>query len=221
MNTLFSSVFVSYFASVVTEHISASSLISSDVKAPVPGNAFDTKVTGSATEIATSETATNSMMLSPKRTPTVPDLELGRVGHRNHAAYMGDSQLNIDDFREAYYWVRKNTKKDAKAMSTTEEASYKALRWHGVDYVLILFEGVIGNLGDDINKFQWMVRIAEGVFPNEANETNFFTPSGEYKVDHDATPTIKNSLTRCSTIALQNSLVARLSITSVRDLEQD
>ncbi|KAG0278807.1 oligosaccharyl transferase stt3 subunit [Linnemannia exigua] len=140
------------------------------------------------------------------------------------------SQMIIDDFREAYYWLRKNTKEDAKvmswwdygyqmagmanvttlvdnntwnnthiatvgkAMSTSEEVSYKVLRQHDVDYVLILFGGVIGYSGDDINKFLWMIRIAEGVYPNDVKEANFFTPRGEYKVDHDATKTMKESL---------------------------
>ncbi|KAF8940130.1 oligosaccharyl transferase stt3 subunit [Dissophora ornata] len=145
---------------------------------------------------------------------------------RNHDG----SQLIIDDFREAYYWLRKNTDDDAKvmswwdygyqmagmanittlvdnntwnnthiatvgkAMSTSEEVSYQVLRQHDVDYVLILFGGVIGYSGDDINKFLWMIRIAEGVYPNDVKESTFFTSRGEYKVDHDATPTMKNSL---------------------------
>ena len=36
-----------------------------------------------------------------------------------------------------------------------------------VDYVLVIFGGVIGYSGDDINKFLWMVRIAEGEHPND------------------------------------------------------
>ena len=31
--------------------------------------------------------------------------------------------------------------------------------------VLVIFGGVIGYSGDDINKFLWMVRIAEGEHP--------------------------------------------------------
>ena len=34
-----------------------------------------------------------------------------------------------------------------------------------VDYVLVIFGGVIGYSGDDINKFLWMARIAEGEHP--------------------------------------------------------
>ncbi|KAF9933331.1 oligosaccharyl transferase stt3 subunit, partial [Linnemannia zychae] len=80
------------------------------------------------------------------------------------------------------------------AMATSEEVSYQVLRQHDVDYVLILFGGVIGYSGDDINKFLWMIRIAEGVYPNDVKEANFFTARGEYKVDHEATKTMRDSL---------------------------
>ncbi|KTW28657.1 dolichyl-diphosphooligosaccharide--protein glycosyltransferase subunit STT3 [Pneumocystis jirovecii RU7] len=135
----------------------------------------------------------------------------------------------IDDYREAYYWLRKNTPYDAKIaswwdygyqiggladritlvdnntwnnthiatvgkiMSSPEEISYPILRKHDVDYVLIIFGGLLGYSGDDINKFLWMVRIAEGVWPNEVRENDFFSYSG-YRVDKEATPTMKNSL---------------------------
>jgi hypothetical protein len=36
-----------------------------------------------------------------------------------------------------------------------------------VDYVLVIFGGLIGYSGDDINKFLWMVRIAEGEHPKD------------------------------------------------------
>lgn len=147
------------------------------------------------------------------------------------ASKMADgSQFIIDDYREAYYWLRKNTPEDArvmswwdygyqiagmadkvtlvdnntwnnthiatvgKAMSTGEETAYPILKKHDVDYVLVVFGGLLGYSGDDINKFLWMVRIAEGIWPDEVKERNFFTPRGEYKVDGDATETMKNSL---------------------------
>ncbi|KPM41609.1 Dolichyl-diphosphooligosaccharide--protein glycosyltransferase subunit stt3 [Neonectria ditissima] len=140
------------------------------------------------------------------------------------------SQHIIDDYREAYQWLRQNTKEDAKimswwdygyqiggmadrptlvdnntwnnthiatvgkAMSSREEVSYPIMRQHEVDYVLVVFGGLLGYSGDDINKFLWMVRIAEGIWPDEVKERDFFTTRGEYKVDHDATETMKNSL---------------------------
>ena len=145
------------------------------------------------------------------------------------------SQHIIDDFREAYYWIRQNTVEDAKIMSwwdygyqiagmadrvtlvdnntwnnthigavgkmmsLSEEDSYADLRRYGVDYVLVIFGGLIGYSGyvfyylaweeeelmgrDDINKFLWMVRIAQGEWPDEVQEANYFTQRGEYAVD--------------------------------------
>lgn len=140
------------------------------------------------------------------------------------------SQHIIDDFREAYYWLRRNTEKDAKimswwdygyqiagmadrptlvdnntwnnthiatvgrAMSSNEEDAYEIMQKHDVDYVLVIFGGLLGYSGDDINKYLWMIRIAEGVWPDKIKEANYFTPSGDYRVDDQASPTMKNSL---------------------------
>ena len=162
------------------------------------------------------------------------------------------SQHIIDDYREAYYWLRQNTHQTAKvmswwdygyqiggmadrptlvdnntwnnthiatvgkAMSSREEVSYPIMRQHEVDYVLVVFGGLLGYSGDDINKFLWMVRIAEGnasppprsasntqltyfckyagIWPDEVKERDFFTARGEYKIDDEATPTMRNSL---------------------------
>jgi dolichyl-diphosphooligosaccharide--protein glycosyltransferase len=93
------------------------------------------------------------------------------------------SQNIIDDFREAYYWLRQNTPQDAvvmswwdygyqiagmadrptlvdnntwnnthiatvgKAMSSSEEVAYPILRKHDVDYVLVIFGGLLGYSG--------------------------------------------------------------------------
>lgn len=79
-------------------------------------------------------------------------------------------------------------------MSSREEVAYPILRKHDVDYVLVIFGGLLGYSGDDINKFLWMVRIAQGVWPDEIQEPNYFTPTGEYRVDDRASETMKNSL---------------------------
>ena len=47
-------------------------------------------------------------------------------------------------------------------MSSNETRSYEIMQSLGVDYVLVIFGGMIGYSGDDINKFLWMVRIAQG-----------------------------------------------------------
>lgn len=64
-------------------------------------------------------------------------------------------------------------------MSSNETAAYDIMRQLDVNYVLVIFGGVIGYSGDDINKFLWMVRIAEGEHPkdirvSESTNTNIY-----------------------------------------------
>nr|XP_039267682.1 dolichyl-diphosphooligosaccharide--protein glycosyltransferase subunit STT3B-like [Styela clava] len=147
------------------------------------------------------------------------------------ASYNNDGSRNIlDDFREAYYWLRQNTHEKArvmswwdygyqiagmanrttlvdnntwnnshialvgKAMSSTEDKAIEIMRALDVDYVLVIFGGVIGYSGDDINKFLWMVRIAEGEHPKDIKESNYFTPQGEFRVDKGGSKTLLNCL---------------------------
>ncbi|XP_052823584.1 dolichyl-diphosphooligosaccharide--protein glycosyltransferase subunit STT3B [Octopus bimaculoides] len=140
------------------------------------------------------------------------------------------SRTILDDFREAYYWLRQNTHDKArimswwdygyqiagmgnrttlvdnntwnnshialvgKAMSSNETAAYDIMRSLDVNYVLVIFGGVIGYSGDDINKFLWMVRIAEGEHPKDIRESDYFTPQGEFRVDAAGSSTLLNCL---------------------------
>jgi dolichyl-diphosphooligosaccharide--protein glycosyltransferase len=79
-------------------------------------------------------------------------------------------------------------------MSSSEEVAYPILRKHDVEYVLVIFGALIGYSGDDINKFLWMVRIAQGVWPDEIQESSYFTPQGEYRIDDRASQTMKDCL---------------------------
>ena len=81
-----------------------------------------------------------------------------------------------------------------KAMSSNESRAYEIMTELNVDYVLVIFGGVMGYSGDDINKFLWMVRIAEGEHPNEIRESDYFTERGEFRVDSEGTPTLLNCL---------------------------
>ncbi|XP_063231539.1 dolichyl-diphosphooligosaccharide--protein glycosyltransferase subunit STT3B [Bacillus rossius redtenbacheri] len=81
-----------------------------------------------------------------------------------------------------------------KAMSSNESEAYKIMTSLDVDYVLVIFGGVIGYSGDDINKFLWMVRIAEGEHPKDIRESDYFTDRGEFRVDAEGTPTLLNCL---------------------------
>eukprot|EP00126_Sphaerothecum_destruens_P015618 Sdes_comp9647_c0_seq1m1141 len=139
------------------------------------------------------------------------------------------SRYILDDFREAYYWLRRNTHEKARvmswwdygyqitgmanrtvlvdnntwnnshialvgmAMSSNETFAYQIMRELDVDYVLVIFGGMMGYSGDDINKFLWMIRIAEGEHPDKVSEASFFA-AGQYRVDSGATQTMKDSL---------------------------
>lgn len=81
-----------------------------------------------------------------------------------------------------------------KAMSSPEEKAYEIMTSLDVDYVLVIFGGVIGYSGDDINKFLWMVRIAEGEHPKDIRESDFFTERGEFRVDNEGAPALLNCL---------------------------
>ncbi|KAI1721475.1 oligosaccharyl transferase STT3 subunit domain-containing protein [Ditylenchus destructor] len=80
------------------------------------------------------------------------------------------------------------------AMSSNESFAYEIMKQLDVDYVLVIFGGVIGYSGDDINKFLWMVRIAEGEHPKIIREGDYFTESGEYSVGAQASETMLNSI---------------------------
>lgn len=81
-----------------------------------------------------------------------------------------------------------------KAMSSNESAAYEIMTSLDVDYVLIIFGGMIGYSGDDVNKFLWMIRIAEGEHPQDIRESDYFSEKGEFKIDSEASPTLLNSL---------------------------
>lgn len=136
----------------------------------------------------------------------------------------------IDDFREAYQWIRKNTPPEAKVLAwwdygyqlagmadrptivdnntwnnehialvgrilaSNEADAYPLLRQLDVDYILVLCGAVSGFSGDDMNKFLWMIRIAEGVFPAQVREADFYNAQGEFRVDLGGTKTLHSSL---------------------------
>uniref|UniRef100_A0A7E4ZSY5 Dolichyl-diphosphooligosaccharide--protein glycosyltransferase subunit STT3A n=1 Tax=Panagrellus redivivus TaxID=6233 RepID=A0A7E4ZSY5_PANRE len=92
-------------------------------------------------------------------------------------------------------WNNTHISRVGQAMSSPEDHAYEIMHELDVDYVLVIFGGVTGYSSDDINKFLWMVRIG-GSTPEGAHikETDYFTRSGEYRVDKEAPPTMKNCL---------------------------
>lgn len=60
-------------------------------------------------------------------------------------------------------------------------AEYKAWKIYksiDVDYVFVVFGGMVGYSSDDVNKFLWMVRIGGGVYP-EIKESDYLSKEGE------------------------------------------
>lgn len=159
----------------------------------------------------------------------------GNDGTRNilddfREAYYWLSQNTADDARIMSWWdygyqiagmanrttlVDNNTWNNShialvgKAMSSPEDKAYEIMTSLDVDYVLVIFGGVIGYSGDDINKFLWMVRIAEGEHPKDIRESDFFTERGEFRIDAEGAP------------ALLNCLMYKLSYYQFGDLKLD
>uniref|UniRef100_A0A8C5F521 dolichyl-diphosphooligosaccharide--protein glycotransferase n=1 Tax=Gadus morhua TaxID=8049 RepID=A0A8C5F521_GADMO len=98
----------------------------------------------------------------------------------------------LDDFREHVRVMSCHIATGEGPLETPP--AYEIMRSLDVDYVLIIFGGVIGYSGDDINKFLWMVRIAEGEHPKDIRESDYFTPQGEFRVDKAGSPTLLNCL---------------------------
>ncbi len=56
-------------------------------------------------------------------------------------------------------WNNTHISRVGQAMASDERGAYEIMRELDVDYVLVIFGGLIGYSSDDINKFLWMVRI--------------------------------------------------------------
>ncbi|KAG2484889.1 hypothetical protein HYH03_016370 [Edaphochlamys debaryana] len=80
-----------------------------------------------------------------------------------------------------------------RAMSSGELKAWNIYRSLDVEYVFVVFGGLVGYPSDDINKFLWMVRIGGGVYP-EIKEKDYLTSDGDYRVDSRGAKTMLNSL---------------------------
>ena len=80
-----------------------------------------------------------------------------------------------------------------RAMSSPEAKAWRIYRSLDVEYVFVVFGGLIGYSSDDINKFLWMVRIGGGVYP-EIKESDYLGQGGQYRIDEGGSPTMLMSL---------------------------
>jgi len=81
----------------------------------------------------------------------------------------------------------------ALVLGSPEEQAYELLKKWDADYFLVIFGGVSQFRGDDINKFLWPVRIAQGVYPDLIDEQDYISSKG-FRIDDGATEKWKNSL---------------------------
>lgn len=102
---------------------------------------------------------------------------------------MGNRTVIVDNNT----WNNSHIATVGKAMNSPEEISYKITRKLDVDYVLVIFGGLIGYSSDDINKFLWMVRISASV-DDTVKEKDYLTAYGGYTVDENAGKAMKKSL---------------------------
>lgn len=82
----------------------------------------------------------------------------------------------------------------ALAMVLPEKEAYPILQSLDVDYVMVTFGGLTGYGSDDMNKFSWMVRIANGTFPERVNEKEYYVGRRRFHGGKQGAPALLNSL---------------------------
>lgn len=80
-----------------------------------------------------------------------------------------------------------------RALISREENALPILLSLGVDYVFLLFGGKVGMPGDDLDKLPWIVKISEGVFPNDVIKSEFQI-NGRFLFHENATLAMKESV---------------------------
>lgn len=90
-------------------------------------------------------------------------------------------------------WNKTHIARVGMTLGSREEEAFELAKQMDVDYVLVIFGGVSGFSGDDINKFLWMLRIAGSENPH-IKESDYYGSTGEYRVDSLGSKTLLNSL---------------------------
>ncbi len=107
--------------------------------------------------------------------------------------YQMSSMANRTVIVDNNTWNNTHIATVGRSLASPEHRSYPIMRSLDVDYVLVLFGGMMGYQSDDINKFLWMVRIANGVYPDEIQEQNYFA-NGQYRMDKGGAPAMLESV---------------------------
>ncbi|OMH82195.1 Dolichyl-diphosphooligosaccharide-protein glycosyltransferase subunit stt3, partial [Zancudomyces culisetae] len=78
--------------------------------------------------------------------------------------------------------------------ASDERSAHSIMSSLDIDYALVVYGGMLSYSGDDINKFIWMIRIGQNVYPDDLQEGLFYTPSGQYAIGDSATQKMKQSI---------------------------
>ena len=90
-------------------------------------------------------------------------------------------------------WNKTHIAKVGMTLASREEEAHEIATSMDVDYMLVIFGGVSGYSGDDINKFLWMIRIGGSENPH-IKEQDYYGAGGNYRVDQGGSTTLLNSL---------------------------
>lgn len=92
-------------------------------------------------------------------------------------------------------WNNTHISRVGQAMASTEDKAYEIMRELDVDYVLVIFGGLVGYSSDDINKFLWMVRIGGSTDRgHHIKEQDYYSHNGDFRIDKEGSPTLLNCL---------------------------
>ncbi|POM72363.1 Dolichyl-diphosphooligosaccharide-protein glycosyltransferase subunit [Phytophthora palmivora] len=80
-----------------------------------------------------------------------------------------------------------------RVLTSREDDAMPILNSLDVDYVFLLFGGKVGMPGDDLDKLPWVVKISQGVFPDDVIESEFQV-NGRYIFHENATLAMTESV---------------------------
>mmetsp|Transcript_24276 Transcript_24276/g.36414 ORF Transcript_24276/g.36414 Transcript_24276/m.36414 type:complete len:729 (+) Transcript_24276:123-2309(+) len=81
----------------------------------------------------------------------------------------------------------------SKIFASSEHEAYPLLKSLDVDFIFVIFGGVIGYASDDLNKLPWMLRLGNERFP-QIKEQDYRSIDGSIRVDEYGTSKLSSSL---------------------------
>jgi dolichyl-diphosphooligosaccharide--protein glycosyltransferase len=89
-------------------------------------------------------------------------------------------------------WDSDHISKAGAVLALPEPEAFQLCRELDVDYVMVVFGGLVGYTADDVNKLPWIVKIGSEAVP-ELDEDAFPNDAGIYAIDSTASPALRDS----------------------------